>query len=114
MRSYGRLVFRTPDGRRVEDVPAHVVLENGISKAAARALGGGDVFWATAEKQIASFFARANPAGGTPAIAGLEIPTASLQSLLRSGGVAIDRTGAYIVKNWKAFNEAVTRRFLVE
>jgi hypothetical protein len=89
------------------------IVENGLSKAAARALGGGDVFWATTDKGIATLFAEANPAGGTPAIAALKIPTSALQTLVNSGAVAVDRTGAYMVINWTAFGQAVIGRAVV-
>jgi hypothetical protein len=87
------------------------ILANGISRAAARELGGGDVFWATADRGIATLFAKANPAGGAPAIAGFRLPTSSLNSLVQSGAVAVDRTGAYMIKDWNAFNAAVVERF---
>jgi hypothetical protein len=90
------------------------LVENGLSKAAARELGGGDIFWATTDRGIATFFARANPAGGELAVAALQIPTTALQSLIKSGAVAIDRTGAYMVKNWGAFNQAVIGRAVAE
>jgi RHS repeat-associated protein len=93
-------------------VSVQSMVEHGISKASARALGGGDVFWATAKKSVAMFYARANPSAGTPAIAAFKIPTASLQALVKSGAVGVDRTGAYMVKNWKAFNAAVVQRLV--
>ncbi len=90
------------------------LVAKGLDRAAARDLGGGDIFWATLDKEVAGFFARANPAGGTPAVAALKIPTTALESLIKSGGVAIDRTGAYMVKNWGAFNKAVVERLMVD
>ncbi|HWA73369.1 MAG TPA: RHS repeat-associated core domain-containing protein [Polyangiaceae bacterium] len=89
------------------------LVANGLDKAAARALGGGDVFWATTEKSIAEFFAQANPAGGKAAIAAFKISTSALQSLVQAGAVAVDRTGAYMIKNWGAFNRAVIERAVV-
>ena len=87
------------------------ILANGINRTAARELGGGDVFWATADRGIATLFAKANPAGGAPAIAGFKLPASSLDSLVRTGAVAVDSTGAYMIKDWKAFNAAVVERF---
>ena len=65
------------------------------------------MFWVTSDKNIANLFAQANPSGGTPAVAALQIPASALQSLIQSGAVAIDRTGAYMVSNWSAFNAAI-------
>ncbi|MFZ5895027.1 MAG: RHS repeat-associated core domain-containing protein [Myxococcota bacterium] len=102
-------LFHGSDLASVENLVA-----KGLDRAAARARGGGDVFWATLDKGVADVFANANPVGGAPAIAALKLPTAALESLIKSGGVAIDRTGAYMIKNWGAFNKAVIERVMVK
>ena len=89
---------------------AATIVAKGINKEAARALGGGDVFWATTQKDIATLFAQANPKGGVPAVVSLKIPTSTLDGLVKSGAVAVDRTGAYMVKDWGKFNKAVIQR----
>jgi hypothetical protein len=45
--------------------------------------------------------------GGPPAIAAFKIPTSTLQALVKSGAVEVDQSGAYMVKNWKKFNQSV-------
>jgi hypothetical protein len=90
------------------------IIANGLDPAAASELGGGDVFWATSDKGIATLFAEANPAGGAPAVAEIQVSTSSLQSMIQSGAVAIDRTGAYMIQNWSAFNRAILSIALAE
>ena len=98
-------LFHGSDAASVDSIVA-----NGIDKEAARALGGGDVFWATKDKDIAALFAQANPKGGLPSVAAFQIPASTLESMVKSGAVEIDRTGAYMIKNWEKFNDAVVRR----
>jgi hypothetical protein len=118
--SAGATIAGTTGGSRItlyhgSDVASvQSIVSNGIDKAAARAVGGGDVFWATADKDLAMCFARANPVGGAPSIAGFTIQEATLKSLIKSKAIMIDPTGAYMVKNWNVFNKAVTKRFVVE
>jgi hypothetical protein len=97
-------------GSDIESVGA-MVANQAINRAAARALGGGDIFWATRDLGVANIFAAANPAQGTPAVLGIRIPTAALSALKQSGAVAADQTGALMVKNWSAFNKAVSSFF---
>ena len=98
-------LFHGSDVASVESMVA-----NGIDKQAARALGGGDVFWATTDKEVATLFAQANPKGGSPAVAAFKIPTSTFQNLIKTGAIEIDRTGAYMVKNWEKFNKAIIQK----
>ena len=89
---------------------ARNIVVNGIDKGAARNLGGGDVFWATEDKDIATLFAQANPKGGSPAVVAFKLPTSSYNSLLKSGAISVDKTGANVINDWDKFNKAVTSR----
>jgi hypothetical protein len=86
---------------------ADAIARNGISKAAARELGGGDVFWTTPMVDTARFFANANPAGGPPGVVGIRLPPGALDSMKAAGVVGVDQTGAVKVFNWKVFNGSV-------
>jgi hypothetical protein len=77
---------------------------------AARARGGGDVFWTTENEDIASLFAQANPKGGPPSVVSFQIPSSTFNSMLNSGAVTVDRTGAYMIHDWEGFNQAVIGR----
>lgn len=104
-------LFHGTDAASAESIAA-----GGINRAAARAAGGGDVFWATSDRSIAALYARANPLGGTPSIVAQRIPTAALRALTQGGrnaAVTVDRTGAYQIHNWEAFSKAVVERFIV-
>lgn len=92
---------------------AEKIVASGINRNAARGLGGGDIFWSTANREVANIFAQANPAGGVPAVVAQQIPTAALEGLIVQGAIAVDETGAYMVSNWKAFSAAVISRAIV-
>ena len=48
-----------------------------------------------------------------PAVVAQQIPTPAFQALVTRGAIGIDSNGAYMVKNWAAFNAAVTSRSMV-
>jgi len=82
------------------------ILKKGISKEAARALGGGDVFWTTTDLATARLFAKANPKGGAAAVVGMTLSETSFERLLATGAVKVEE-GAIKVINWDSFNQVV-------
>jgi hypothetical protein len=97
----GRTLFHGSDAASVE-----AVLEHGLDREAARALGGGDIFWTTHELEVARIFAVTNPAGGSPAVLGIHVSSEALEHMVRTGVVKVDRTGALMVHDWDAFQAA--------
>jgi RHS repeat-associated protein len=65
-----RKLLHGTDAGAADDIVAH-----GINRNAAAELGGGDVFWMTESRETARLFAQVNPAGGNPAIIGVDLPT---------------------------------------
>ncbi len=63
------------------------IVRNGLNRAKAAELGGGDVFWALPESALdsARVFAQVNPRGGATAILKLELPERVGQSLIDRG-----------------------------
>jgi hypothetical protein len=82
------------------------IVKKGINQEAARALGGGDVFWATSDLATARLFAKANPKGRSPAVVGITLRQSSLDRLVSSGAVQVEE-GAIKVTNWDAFHQVV-------
>jgi len=99
----GDVLFHGTDAASAEKI-----VGEGISKEAARRLGGGDVFWTTPNAETAGWFANSNPAGGAPGIVGIRIPAGGLDAMKASGVVGVDQaTGAIKVFNWRVFNGSV-------
>jgi hypothetical protein len=99
----GTTLFHGSDVASVERI-----VSKGLDKGAARALGGGDVFWSTPKPEVARIFAQANPAGGAPAIAGIRVPAGALERMQAAGIIKVEQaTGAVKVLNWKSFNSVV-------
>lgn len=66
------------------------------------------MFWTTPDLSTARWFAQANPAmSEATGVVGMRLPGTIAQAE-RSGLLALDRTGAYLVRDWGAFNRAVT------
>ena len=59
-----------------------------MSKAAE--LGGGDELWATRSASDASWFAKANPAGGDPALLRITVPNSVMDSLESSSLLRVE------------------------
>jgi hypothetical protein len=70
-------------------VSANYILSHGlVARAAARYNGSGE-FWATTDPTTADWFARTNPASGTPARLAFEIPDHVCQQLLAQRPVVV-------------------------
>jgi len=89
------------------------IVEHGISRAAARRIGGGDAFWVTTSKAEAGMFAIANPIGGPAAIVGITL-TGGISQAVTDGIMTADEVlpGAYTVVKWSAFNARATYRLV--
>jgi RHS repeat-associated protein len=88
---------------------AESIVARGLSAARAAVLGGGDSFWATADRPIAGFFARANPAGGAPAVVEVHVPQAVISSLERQGALEVQgSTYRFSGNAWNVLNEFAT------
>ena len=98
-------------GSDVESVTS-LVENNAVDQSAAAELGGGDVFWMTTNLEKAGMFASANPAGGQPAIAGLQLSIDTVQSMQASGAVEISGDVAQF-HDWDELNR-VCRFFKVD
>src|SRR5262245_30328473 len=61
---------------------ANDTLSHGLVAATAARYNGSGEFWATTDPTTADWFARTNPAGGTPARLSFEVPDQVLQQLL--------------------------------
>ena len=82
------------------------IVKKGINQEAARALGGGDVFWATSDLATARLFAKANPKGGAAGVVGMTLSQSAFDRLVAGGAVQVEE-GAIKVINWDAFNQVV-------
>jgi len=71
-------------------VSAEDIVSNGLDRNRAEALGGNGDFFTTRDTNSANFFARANPAGGDPAIIRIDFDDNVLDSLRRQGLVDQD------------------------
>ena len=69
---------------------ANDIVRSGLNRQRATDLGGGDTFWATRNGTDADFFARANPAGGQPAVVRIELDQKVVESLQRQGLLDVD------------------------
>jgi hypothetical protein len=88
---------------------AEAIAQAGLDPEAAAALGGGDVFWATAERSAADVFAATNPAGGAPAVISVTVPDAVLSSLQRTGDVVVNGSVYEFSRGaWDVLNEYAT------
>ncbi len=79
------------------------IVRKGIDKEAARALGGGDIFWTTTDLSAARLFAQANPRLGSPAVVGIRLSEDALQRMLAEGSILGDGT-TFKVVDWEALN----------
>jgi hypothetical protein len=59
------------------------IRDHGLDAALAAVYNGAGEFWASTSTATADWFARTNPAGGTPARLDFEIPEQVLQQLLK-------------------------------
>jgi hypothetical protein len=99
-----RRLLHGTDAGSAEDIVA-----NGINREAASRFGGGDVFWMTENRDTARIFAQANPANGSPAVVGVDLDAAVLESLVERGVMSFDdANGAWQVLDWEEFNSATT------
>jgi hypothetical protein len=78
-------------------VSANDILNHGVHAAKAAHYNGVGEFWATTDSQAADWFAKANPANGSPARLSFEVPQATLRSLVTSRPVLArtDGQGTY-------------------
>ena len=88
---------------------AENIAANGISRFEASALGGGDMFWMTASRESAGWFAEANVAGGAPAVLGISFE-GGLPAAMARGVVTpvAGMPGVFTTTNWAAFNRIAT------
>jgi hypothetical protein len=102
----GDILYHGTARMSVNNIVAH-----GISKSAASRVGGGDVFWMTTDLKTARLFAKANPAL-SPDFGVVRIEIAQgIRAKERAGIISLDESGAYVVKNWKAFSK-IARYFV--
>jgi RHS repeat-associated protein len=89
------------------------IARNGISAARANALGGGDVFWVSADVEAAWIFAEVNPAGGAPGVVGINLQ-GGVEAAVQSGLLTpvSGLPGAYTVSSWSGFNGSAEFVFL--
>jgi hypothetical protein len=65
---------------------------------------GGDVFWATTEFDTAKLFAQVNPKMSSEfGVVGIQLP-GGIAAAEQAGIIALDQSGAYVVRDWAAFN----------
>jgi RHS repeat-associated protein len=85
------------------------ITANGIDRGAASELGGGDKFWTTTSRSDAELFAKANPAGGEPAVVGIRL-AGGIEKAVANGIIKPVKglRGAYTVENWSAFDRIAT------
>lgn len=88
---------------------ANNIVENGLSRSAARSLGGDGTFYTTTDRGTAELFAQANAAGGEPAVVGIHLP-GGLDAAVERGVISPlgGFPGTYGVNDWELFNELAT------
>jgi hypothetical protein len=82
------------------------IAENGLSRASAAELGGGDSFWMTKDLDTARLFAQANPAGADEAaVVGINV-SGGVANAVSNGVISevAEFPGTYVVNDWEGFN----------
>ncbi|MFI9386343.1 hypothetical protein [Kutzneria sp. NPDC052558] len=89
---------------------AQNIVRNGLNANAARALGGGDVFWTTTNQADAELFAQVNPAlSENTGVVGIRIQ-GGIEAGVRSGVLqeVPQLPGAFTVADWAGLNKIAT------
>jgi RHS repeat-associated protein len=89
---------------------ARDIVANGLNQHAARARGGGDVFWVTTSREYAEVFAASNPVmSNSFGLVGIRL-RGGLEAGIRSGLLQGDPElpGAYTVSDWEGLNDIAT------
>jgi hypothetical protein len=82
------------------------IVEKGLDIARATELGGGDVFWATADRSVAEVFAGANPVGGAPAVVSVTLPESTVTALQSAGTLTIEgNVYQFLPKAWSVLSK---------